>query len=59
MSSFLDYNMSYANGQDFIAQITDETLKDIPFILYSAYSKEAAENILLTTGNECFIILKI
>jgi len=53
---FLDYNMPDMNGQDFIAQIREEKrLKHIPVILYSAYSKEAAENLLLTTGTEYFI----
>ncbi|WP_269236535.1 response regulator [Flavobacterium flavigenum] len=53
---FLDYNMPDMNGQEFIIQIRNEKrLKDIPVILYSAYSKEAAEQLLLTNGNEFFI----
>jgi CheY-like chemotaxis protein len=53
---FLDYNMPDMNGQDFIAQIKGEQrLRDIPVILYSTYSKEAAEQLLLTAGTEKFI----
>jgi CheY-like chemotaxis protein len=53
---FLDYNMPDMNGQDFIAAIRkDERLRGIPVILYSTYSQEAAEQLLLTTGTDYFI----
>nr|WP_315248528.1 response regulator [uncultured Flavobacterium sp.] len=53
---FLDYNMPDMNGLDFITQIRkEERFRGIPIILYSTYSKEAAEQLSLTTGTDYFI----
>lgn len=53
---FLDLNMPAVSGLDFRRRLRDDQrLKDIPVILYSNYSKEAAEQLSLINDSDQFI----
>lgn len=53
---FLDLNMPAVSGLDVRRRLRDDQrLKDIPVILYSNYSKEAAEQLSLINDSDQFI----
>lgn len=53
---FLDINMPALSGMDFRSRLRDEVrLQNIPVILYSTYSQDAAEQLSLTSGDDQFI----
>ncbi|WP_347049166.1 response regulator [Flavobacterium olei] len=53
---FLDLNMPSINGQDLREKLQDhERFRDIPVVLYSSYSKAAAEQLSLVNDTDQFI----
>jgi CheY-like chemotaxis protein len=53
---FLDYNMPVLNGDEFIKKMREVVqLRQIPIILYSTYSTDAAEQLSITQMTDRYI----